>query len=261
MCRALGIPRGLVYYKRKFRKYNSDLENKVIKIFKNSKNNYGTRKIKVMLVSEGMHVSRAKIGQIMRKYSLVSTYTIKQFKLHKSKCNNEKIENIVNRDFQNRSNLDVVVSDLTYVNVAGKWHYICLLINLHNRELISYSVGKNKDAQLVYDAFMKANCNLSNINIFHTDRGNEFKNKIIDEILETFDIKRSLSKKGCPYDNAVAEATYKIIKTEFAYNRIFSNFDELETELFDYVNWYNNHRIHGSLNYMTPVSYKANMSE
>jgi len=78
--------------------------------------------------------------------------------------------------------------------------------------------------------------------------GNEFKNKIIDEVLETFIIKKSLSKKGCPYDNTVAEATYKIIKTEFAYNRVFSRFEDLEMELFNYVNWYNNHRIHGSLN-------------
>jgi putative transposase len=54
----------------------------------------------------------------------------------------------------------------------------------------------------------------------------------------------------------VAEATYKIVKTEFAYNRIFKSFEELETDLFDYVNWYNNIRIHGSLNYKTPVEYK-----
>ena len=67
---------------------------------------------------------------------------------------------------------------------------------------------------------------------------------------------RILSKKGCPYDNAVAEATYKIIKTEFAFNRIFESFEELETELFDYVNWYNNIRIHSSLNYLTPIEYK-----
>lgn len=197
----------------------------------------------------------------MKKYGLVSNYTIKQFKIHKSSCNNDKIENIVNRDFQNRSNLDIVASDLTYVNVGAKWHYICLLINLHNRELRGSSAGKNKDAQLVYDAFMRTNCNLSNINIFHTDRWNEFKNKIIDEVLETFNIQRYLSKKGCPYDNAVAEAMYKIIKTEFAYDRVFSSFEELESELFDYVNWYNNHRIHGSLDYMTPVEYKASMSE
>ena len=84
----------------------------------------------------------------------------------------------------------------------------------------------------------------------NTDRGNEFKNRIIEEALETFDIKRSLSHKGCPYDNAVAEATYKIIKTEFAFNKRFENLRELERELFDYVNWYNNVRINSSLDYI-----------
>ena len=79
------------------------------------------------------------------------------------------------------------------------------------------------------------------------------KNKLIEEVLETFEIKRSLSKKGCPYDNAVAEAAFKVIKTEFAFNKVFGSLEELQMELFDYVNWYNNHRIHGSLNYKTPV--------
>jgi transposase InsO family protein len=98
--------------------------------------------------------------------------------------------------------------------------------------------------------------NLNKINIFHTDRGNEFKNKLIDNLITTFKITRSLSSKGNPYDNAVAEATYKIIKTEFAFNRIFDSFEELETDLFDYVNWYNYIRIHGSLGYLTPIEYR-----
>ena len=129
--------------------------------------------------------------------------------------------------------------------------------DLFNREIIGYAAGKNKNAELVYKAFGTIKTNLNNINILHTDRGNEFKNKIIDEVLKTFNIDRSLSKKGCPYDNAVAEATYKIIKTEFAFNRIFKSFEELETELFDYVNWYNNFRIHSSLDYLTPVEYRV----
>lgn len=118
-----------------------------------------------------------------------------------------------------------------------------------NREIIGYVAGVHKNAELVYQAFRKIPYDLSKINIFYTDRGNEYKNKIIEELIEAFGIKRSLSKKGCPYDNAEAEATYKIIKTEFAYNRRFSSFEELEYELFDYVNWYNNICIHGSLNY------------
>lgn len=77
----------------------------------------------------------------------------------------------------------------------GKWHYICLLINLFNREIVGYSAGAKKDADLVYEAFLTSKINLSKIKIFHTDRVNEFKNKIIDEVLEAFNIKRSLSKK------------------------------------------------------------------
>ena len=84
---------------------------------------------------------------------------------------------------------------------------------------------------------MKAD--LRQIQLFHTDRGNEFKNKTIDEALDTFQINRSLSMKGCPYDNAVAEATFKIIKTEFVKGRYFENLDQLKLKLDDYVHWFN----------------------
>ncbi|MBU3227363.1 integrase core domain-containing protein [Clostridium algidicarnis] len=109
---------------------------------------------------------------------------------------------------------------------------------------------------------MITNINITKIKIFYTDRGNEFKNKIIDEVLEAFKIKSSLSKKGCPYDNDVAEASYKIIKTEFAFNRIFKSLEDLKKDLRSYVLWYKNKRIHSALNYMTPIEYRlANMNE
>lgn len=106
---------------------------------------------------------------------------------------------------------------MTYVRVAGKWNYICIILDLHNREIIGYSSGARKDAMLVYQAFSTIKHSLNDIMIFHTDRGNEFKNNTIDGLIDTFNIKRSLSKKGCPYDNAVAEATFKVVKTEFVY--------------------------------------------
>ena len=260
MCKTLKVSRALVYYERKNKREDKKLEEDIIRIFKESRNNYGSRKIKVKLEELGYQVSLRRIRKIMNLNGLVSNYTVKQFKIHKSSCNEEKVENLLNREFNREKQFDVVVSDLTYVNVCGKWNYICLILDLWNREIIGYAVGVQKNAELVYQAFRKIPYDLSKINIFHTDRGNEFKNKIIEELIEAFGIKRSLSKKGCPYDNAVAEATYKIIKTEFAYNRRFSSFEELECELFDYVNWYNNIRIHGSLDYKTPVVYRLQMS-
>jgi len=118
--------------------------------------------------------------------------------------------------------------------------------------------NEEKISNLVKAAFASANVNLSKISIFHTDRGNEFKNQAIDEMLDTFLISRLLSKKGCPYDNAVAEATFKIIKTEFVKNECFETLEELQFKLADYVNWFNKFRIHSSLDYLTPIQFREN---
>jgi putative transposase len=268
MCKLLKVPRSLVYYHLNTRKKTNriseeevKLENAVIRIFRESRNNYGSRKIKKQLRREGFIVSRRKISQIMEKYSLVSSYTVAQYKVHKKGCNEDNVPNTVNREFKDRDKLEVVVSDLTYVRVNKKWAYICILLDLHNREIIGYSAGPNKDANLVYQAFLNCKYPLSDIKIFHTDRGNEFKNKTIDEVINTFDIERSLSNKGCPYDNAAAESLYNILKTEFVKGRDFENIDILRLELGDYVNWYNNHRLHGSLDYLTPMEYKEKKLE
>ena len=130
------------------------------------------------------------------------------------------------------------------------------MLELYNREIVGYAAGAHKDAELVRKALYSIKYDLRKIILFHTDRGNEFKNRIIEEALESFDIRRSLSHKGCPYENAVAEATYTIITTEFAFNKRFESHEELELELFDDVNWYNNVRIHGSLGYKTPVEFR-----
>ncbi|MCX5773023.1 MAG: IS3 family transposase, partial [Fusobacteria bacterium] len=70
----------------------------------------------------------------------------------------------------------------------------------------------------------------------------------------------SLSKKRCPYDNAVAESTYKVIKTEFVKQHNFKTLRELEIKLADYIHWYNNIRIHGSLNYLTPKLFRKRVA-
>ena len=115
---------------------------------------------------------------------------------------------------------------------------------------------KVKDARLVEKALLSVPYSLKDINIFHLDHGNEYDNKLIDDVLEAFEIERSLSNKGNPYDNAVSEAANKIMKTEFIYQNKFKTLEELQLELAEYIYWYNNLRIHGSLGYLTPVEYR-----
>lgn len=192
----------------------------------------------------------------MHQHGLVSSYTKKKYKPHSTGCNESPAPNILNRDFSQKQALNAVVSDLTYVDINGSWHYICLVVDLWNREIIGWSVGKQKNAALVQEALHSIPYNLKHINVFHSDRGKEFDNKLIDEVVETFKIKHSLSHKGCPYDNAVIEATNKTLKVEFVYQHKFTSLEELRLLLFDYIHWYNHHRLHSSLNYQAPISIR-----
>lgn len=176
MCKVLQIFRSTYYYEAKQKTDESELTAAVIDIFKASRNNYGTRKIKHELAKREMIVSRRRIGRIMKQEGLVSTYTTAQFHPQKDSCNESKIANVVNREFDKQPYRNIVVSDLTYVRVGMSWNYICVLVDLFNREIIGYSAGPHKTAKLVKQAFMTVSENLGNIHIFHTDRGNEFKN-------------------------------------------------------------------------------------
>jgi putative transposase len=258
-CKILGISRGSYYYEAKPPKDESELEEAVKETFKENREVYGSPKLKKALEKKKIIISKRKICRIMSKFGLVSAYTRKKCKKPVAAAVNEAvIPNLLDRQFDNQPELAVVVSDLTYVRVREKWHYICILLDLYNREIIGYSSGAHKNAELVRAAFAKFKGNLSEIQMFHTDRGSEFDNILIDDLLDTFGINRSLSLKGCPYDNAVAEATFKLIKAEFVNRRFFYSQEHLDLELFDYVHWFNNIRIHGTLDYLSPAEFKSN---
>ena len=229
--------------RRKPRKYTDEFKQQLVELYRSSK----------------------RRCDICREYDIATSLFDKWVKqasnsgsFHEKDNRTPEQEELIRLRKENQPYHNVVVSDLTYVRVGNHWNYICILIDLFNREIVGYSAGEHKTAQLVKQAFRKVEGNLSEIHIFHTDRGNEFKNETIEELLETFHIERSLNHKGCPYDNAVAEATFKVIKTEFVWNETFHTLEELKIKLWDYVNWYNHHRIHSSLGYQTPVQYREN---
>jgi len=166
MCAVLKIPRSTFYYEAKIKEDETPLKEEIKTIFLASKRNYGTRKIKIVLHKSGKQVSRRRIGRIMKELGLVSSYTVAQYKVHKQPTNEQKVNNKVAREFDGRDCLEVVVSDLTYVRVKGKWNYVCLITDLYNREFIGYSAGPNKDPKLVYKAFASVRANLSKIKFF-----------------------------------------------------------------------------------------------
>ena len=245
--------RDVYYYSPVEREIDKDLIEVVKATFKQNRCAYGHRKLLKALRKKGVSIGKEKLSKIMKQEKLVSKYVKRRKPKAQNSVNNDNVANKVERRFNDRKPLEVVTSDLTYVDVNNKWHYICLLIELSHREIIGFSAGRNKDAELVKAAWLTVRKDIREICIFHTDRGSEFKNEEIDKILEIGNIERSLSRPGKPVDNAVCESMYDIVKTEFVFDESFKDLNDLQAKLSAWVWWYNNERLHSSLGFKTPV--------
>lgn len=226
-----------------------------------SKGRYGPRKIEASLERSGVTVGRRRVCRIMRENGLAGAYGRKRFKVHPGAVDEADVPNVVARGFGGRAPRTHICSDLTYVRVGASWNYVCLIVDLCNREIVGHSAGPGKDARLVKSAFATPSLPISDIEVFHTDRGSEFDSAEIDPMLEAFGIERSLSAKGRPHDNAVDDPANRIPRAELVHREAIGTTRELRAKLSDYVHRYDNFRIHSTPGCMSPVEFrKAGLS-
>lgn len=265
MCRALKVNRSTTYYKAERRKslekiacHEKDLQD-VKEAFREGKGNYGARQVKNALAVRGITMSRRKIGRLMAELGLESVYGKPKYTKPGTVARNSNhadVSNLLGSRFAGWGENEVIVSDLTYVKVCGRWCYVCVLIDLFNREVVGWSVGRNKTADLVLAAFNNAGIDLGRVMILHTDRGMEFCAEEIDNFLNSHGIIRSLSRPGTPTDNAVAESFYKTVKKEFVRGRDFLSLENLRLLFGDWVHWYNFFRFHSANGGLPPVAFR-----
>ena len=132
---------------------------------------------------------------------------------------------------------------------------MCPLVDLANRGIVGHSAGRTRDASLVLGAFATLDFPLTDVQVFHTDRGGGFDDTRIDDLLDVFGIKRSLSRKGNPYDNAVVESTNRLLKKELVYRNHYTTIEQLRHDPDDYVWWSDNQRLHSTLGYRSPKEF------
>ena len=207
----------------------------------------------------GINISVGRVYRLFKSMNLPKMSTIKSFKSFKhypkSNSNNTISNNILNRNFNIDAPNLVWVSDITYIKVNSNFFYICVIIDLFSRKVISYKCASSMSSNLVVsclkEAFIKRNTpkNL----IFHSDRGSQYTSKQFRDILDEFNITQSLSMPGSPYDNAVSESFFKFLKLEELNRKTFSNKQELELSLFEYIEgFYNSKRPHSFNDMLSP---------
>lgn len=247
MCGALGAPRA-AYYRMlphpEPEPADGPIAADAVGIHEGSRRECGAPKMKRAPAKEGVVASRRRIKRIMDQKGPASAYSRKKYRPHAPEVSEAEAPNALNRESDGRLPHTHIVSDLAYVRVGRGRSCVCLLVDLHNREIVGHAASDGKDAWL------------TGIDAFHADRGGEFANFDMDELLEAFGIRRPLSRKGNPHDNAVIESTNKILKRELVYRRAFASLDQLRRELNSYVRWYNEERMHSKLGYMSPVEFR-----
>ena len=256
-CGILGVPRSTCYWMTGHpgTERADPIAGDVRAVRRDGRERYGARKIKAALERRGVTASRRRIVNIMKRRGMTSAYARRTFKPHKTRVNEARLANILDREFDGYEPRTHLASDLTYVRVGGKWAYVCLLIDLANRSIAGHSADTSRTADLVMAAFATLDFPLTEVEVFHTDRGSEFDNAKIDELLDVFDIRRSLSRKGNPYDNAVVESTNRLLKKELIYRNHYTSLEQLRSDLNDYVWWFNNQRLHSTLGYRSPKEF------
>ena len=255
-CKVLGIARSSYYASsRKKLTCKASLEADIARLFFRSKKAYGARRIKDDLSDEGKIVSRRRVTRIINKLDLVSTHCKSVYKRPKEQTAESSCPDLLEQNFSSEAPRYAFVGDLTYVRVGARWAYVCVLLDLYNREIVGYATGPNKDAKLLQRAFASFKGDLREVSIYHLDRGSENVNQTIDRLLAAFGIKSSLSRKGNSHDNAVAESVIKTLKKEFVYQESFATLQDLQVKIAGYIWWYNNERKHSSLGYVAPRQY------
>ena len=261
------MPRSTFYYWQKVLKKEDKykgLKDEITSIFYENKCRYGYRRITLELKNRGYKINHKTVQRLMKQLGLISIVHPKR-KYNSYKGTVGKVaKNILKRDFNATKPNEKWVTDITEFKVHNEKLYLSPIVDLFNGEVVSYNISRRPMFNQVIDMIEKAFSKIPNNTklILHSDQGWQYQMKQYQELLKNKGIIQSMSRKGNCLDNACAENFFGILKSELFYvkEKEYNNVDELEKDIIEYIDYYNNKRIKGKLKGMSPVQYRIHSS-
>jgi transposase InsO family protein/transposase-like protein len=261
MCRILGV--GEVGYYRWKNQFISETQLRIIllkkevhSLFIEAKQRHGSSRITIELQNRGYKLTRTTVSRYMNQLGLKKK-TTKKFKVTTNSNHNHYIApNILNRKFNVKQPCRAWVSDITYIKTTKGFLYLTVILDLFDRKIIGWNLSNSMSTKLTTVPAWEMAINnrpIKNELIFHSDQGVQYANKSFTKLLDSYKIiKRSMSRKGNYWDNAVAESFFGTLKRELIHKNRLLNQKQMKAQIFEYIeNWYNKKRIHSTLNFIT----------
>ena len=220
---------------------------------------YGSPRVTEALAARGFVAGHNKIARLMKENGLGAKKR-KSFRITtQSKKGQYIAPNLLERNFSADSANQVWVSDITYVLTVEGWLYLCVILDLHSRRVVGWSMGERIDAQLVCKALLMAIVSRRPPHglLFHSDRGSQYASKQFLGIIKRNGFRQSMSRKGNCWDNACSESFFGSFKNELIGDYIYRTREEARSEIFNYIEvFYNRKRLHSYLGYLSPESFE-----
>ena len=271
-----GLKRSTYYYtlsKTNKDMKNDEIMNNIINIFYTHKERYGYRRIALELRNIGYTINHKKVKRLMSVMELYGKTPKAKYKSYKGDMNGtiknlllnkvvdeENHKTYYERNFNTTSCNEIWLTDVSEFHIAAGKLYLSPILDLHNREIVSFNISTTPNFEQTKDMLNKAFEKYDNLNnlIFHSDQGWQYQMQSYHEMLEEKRIQQSMSRKGNCLDNSPMENFFEKMKNEmfYGYEYTFETLDDLKIAMEEYIDYYNTQRITAKLKGLTPVQYR-----
>ena len=249
MCKFFGVSKSGYYdYVKRISRVEKDFElaEKISLQQKRCFQTYGYRRMHIWLEQQGIHHNPKTILRIMKKYGLLSEIRRRR-KWQNLGQQVHRYENLLNRQFHADRPNAKWVTDISYIHTKEGILYLSMIRDLYDNSIVAYKTASSQTVNLVLDtvrlAMRREKKKVAADLQLHSDQGFQYTSQAYFKLTQSYKITPSMSRRGNPYDNAMAENFFSILKTECIYRHKPKSFREVNSMIDRYIDFYNNERI------------------
>jgi transposase InsO family protein len=220
---------------------------------------YGYRKVWRQLLRENIPVAKCSVERLMRSMGLHGVVRGKKIRTTIPGMQAPRPLDLVKRDFTAKRPNQLWVADFTYVATWRGFVYVAFVVDVYGRRIVGWRVASTMQAELPLDALEQALWarDVSKGLVHHSDRGSQYVSIKYTERLAEAGVEPSVGSVGSSYDNALAESTIGIYKTELIRRKgPWRSFEDVEYATLEWVQWYNTKRLHSAIGNVPPAEYE-----
>ena len=235
-------------------------------VYAENRGAYGWPRIWRQLRAQGIRVGKQRVQRLMKQHGIYARGK-RRFRVTTTDSNHNLpiAPNVLDRKFTVAAPNQAWVGDFTYIATKGGWLFLAVVIDLFSRKVVGWSMRPDMHRNLVIDALEMAwfgrNPGKKAGLIFHSDRGSQYASEDFAKVLEDCSITPSMSRKGNCWDNACSETLFGSLKVERLHGRSFETIRAAKDETIAWILWYNQTRMHSTLNYVSPMQFEQDWTD